>query len=183
MPSGRELVCAELAGLGRMALQSSVAPTPEIIVTNVPVGPDGSAGIAGRMRVRSLIVVGVVSRGVAIALLIAAVDPSRTLAVIRQARPEPLVLAIGILAVQVVVRSARWWLLLGRGGDGAHLPFWLVLRALLIGYLGNAALPARLGEAARAGVIARAAHRAFGAVLGSVLLERLIDLSHWRCWC
>jgi glycosyltransferase 2 family protein len=128
------------------------------------------------MRMRSLIVIGVVSSGVAIALLIAAVDPSRTLAVIRQARPEPLVLAVGILAVQVIVRSARWWLLLGKGSDGAHLPFWLVLRALLIGYLGNAALPARLGEAARAGVIARAAHRAFGAVLGSVLLERLIDL-------
>jgi len=74
------------------------------------------------------------------------------------------------------VRSARWRLLLGRGGDGAELPFGLVLRALLIGYLGNAALPARLGEAARAGVVARAVNRAFGTVLGTVLLERLIDL-------
>jgi glycosyltransferase 2 family protein len=63
-----------------------------------------------------------------------------------------------------------------QGRRRAHLPFWLVLRALPIAYLGNAALPARLGEAARAGVIARAAHRTFGAVLGSVLLERLIDL-------
>ncbi len=128
------------------------------------------------MRVRSLIVVGIVSSCVAIALLVAAVDPSRTLAVIRQARPEPLVLGVGILAVQTVVRAVRWRLLLGRSGDGAMLPFGLILRALLIGYLGNAALPARLGEAARAGVVARAGHRAFGAVLGTVLLERLIDL-------
>ena len=131
---------------------------------------------AGGLRIRGLIVVGIVSSCVAIALLIAAVDPSRTLAVVRQARPEPLVLAVGILAVQVVVRAARWRLLLGKGDDGAQLPFRLVLRALLIGYLGNAALPARLGEAARAGVVARAANRPFGSVLGTVLLERLIDL-------
>jgi len=131
---------------------------------------------SGGLRLRGLIVVGIVSSCVAIALLIAAVDPSRTLAVVRQARPEPLVLAVGILAVQVVVRAARWRLLLGKGDDGVQLPFRLVLRALLIGYLGNAALPARLGEAARAGVVARAANRPFGSVLGTVLLERLIDL-------
>lgn len=134
-------------------------------------------GGSGRgVRMRSLVVLGIVSSCIAIALLIAAVDPSRTLAVIRQARPEPLVIAVGILAVQTVVRAARWRLLLGRGDDGARLPFGLVLRALLIGYLGNAALPARLGEAARAGVVSRAAGRPFGAVLGTVLLERLIDL-------
>ena len=135
-----------------------------------------SNGARGGPRLRSLVVVGILSSCVAIALLIVAVDPSRTLAVIRKAHPGPLVLAVGILAVQTVVRAVRWRLLLGRGDDGARLPFGLVLRALLIGYLGNAALPARLGEAARAGVVARAANRPFGAVLGTVLLERLIDL-------
>jgi glycosyltransferase 2 family protein len=135
-----------------------------------------AGGSRGGPRLRGLLVVGVLSSCVAIALLIAAVDPSRTLAVLRQARPEPLALSLAILAVQAVVRAARWRLLLGRGGDGEELPFWLVLRALLIGYLGNAALPARLGEPARSGVVARTAHRAFGAVLGSVLVERLIDL-------
>src|SRR5450759_805919 len=130
------------------------------------------------LRIRGLIVVGIVSSCVAIALLIAAVDPSRTLAVVRQARPEPLVLAVGILAAQVVVRAARWRLLLGKGDDGAQLPFRLVLRALLIGYLGNAALPARLGEAARAGVVARAANRPFGSVLGTVLLA--VSYTHLR---
>jgi uncharacterized membrane protein YbhN (UPF0104 family) len=141
----------------------------------------GSAGAAagrspGGLRLRSLVVIGIVSSCVAIALLVAAVDPSRTLAVVRQARLEPLALGVGILAVQTAVRAARWRLLLGIGGDGAQLPFGLVLRALLIGYLGNAALPARLGEAARAGVVSRAANRPFGTVLGTVLLERLIDL-------
>ena len=128
------------------------------------------------LRIRNLVALGIISSCVAIVLLIAAVDPSRTLAVVRQARPEPLVLAVGILAFQTLVRAARWRLLLGKVGDGARLPFGLVLRALLIGYLGNAALPARLGEAARAGVVSRAAGRPFGAVLGTVLLERLIDL-------
>ena len=135
-----------------------------------------SGGSVGGKRLGSLIVVGILSSCVAIALLVAAVDPSRTLAVVRQARLAPLALAVGLLAVQVGVRAARWRLLLGRGGDGAELPFGLVLRALLIGYLGNAALPARLGEPARAGVVARASNRAFGMVLGTVLLERLIDL-------
>jgi uncharacterized membrane protein YbhN (UPF0104 family) len=135
----------------------------------------GASSVSG-LRLRSLIVLGIVSSCIAIALLVAAVDPARTLAVIQRAQPGPLVLAVGILAVQTIVRAARWRLLLGIGGDGARLPFGLVLRALLIGYLGNAALPARIGEAARAGVVARASNRAFGAVLGSVLLERLIDL-------
>jgi uncharacterized membrane protein YbhN (UPF0104 family) len=130
----------------------------------------------GRLRLGGLVAVGITASCVAIALLVAAVDPSKTLAVIRQAQPGPLVLGVGILAVQTLVRAARWRLLLGRGRDGARLPFLLVLRALLIGYLGNAALPARLGEAARAGVVSRASNRAFGAVLGTVLLERLIDL-------
>jgi glycosyltransferase 2 family protein len=131
---------------------------------------------APSLRLPGLIVVGVVSSCVAVALLIAAVDPSRTLAILAQARPERLVLAVGILAVQTIVRAARWRLLLGKGEDVANVPFGLVLRALLIGYLGNAALPARLGEAARAGVVARTAHLAFAAVLGTVILERLIDL-------
>ena len=137
---------------------------------------DPAGRSAGGLRLRSLIVLGIISSGVAIALLVAAVDPSRTLAVIRQARLEPLALGVGILAVQVVVRAARWRLLLGRGGERAQLPFGLVLRALVIGYLGNAALPARLGEAARASVVSRAADRPFGTVLGTVLLERLVDL-------
>jgi glycosyltransferase 2 family protein len=133
------------------------------------------APVSGR-RIRGLVVVGILSSCVAIAVLIAAVDPSRTLAVIRQARPEPLALGMGIWAIQTVVRAARWRLLLGKGDDGSNLPFGLILRALLIGYLGNAVLPARLGEAARAGLIARVARRTFGSVLGTVLLERLIDL-------
>ncbi len=136
----------------------------------------GVLGLTAGLRVRSLIALGIISSCVAIALLIAAVDPSRTLAVIRQAQPGPLVLGVGLVALQAVVRTVRWRLLLGRGDDGAELPFWLVLRALLIGYLGNAALPARLGEAARAGIVARDARRPFGVVLGTIVLERLIDL-------
>ena len=144
-------------------------------------GSLGAAGVttrasAGSARVRSLIVLGIVSSSVAVVLLVAAVDPARTLAILRQAQLGPLALAVGLVAAQAVVRTVRWRLLLGRGDDGALLPFWLVLRALLIGYLGNAALPARLGEAARAGVVARNADRAFGTVLGTIVLERLIDL-------
>lgn len=67
----------------------------------------GGSSASGSRRLRSLVVVGMVSSCVAIGLLIAAVDPSRTLAVLRQARPGPLVLAVGILAVQVVVRTVR----------------------------------------------------------------------------
>jgi hypothetical protein len=71
-------------------------------------GPAGPAGrSSGGLRLRSLIVVGIISSCVAIALLVAAVDPSRTLAVIRQATREPLALGVGILSVQETVTTNR----------------------------------------------------------------------------
>jgi hypothetical protein len=46
---------------------------------------------------------------------------------------------------------------------------------LLIGYLGNAVLPARLGEALRAAVLARRERLSTAETLGSVLIERIVD--------
>lgn len=46
---------------------------------------------------------------------------------------------------------------------------------LLIGYLGNAILPARLGEAVRAALLARRERISATETLGSVILERIID--------
>ena len=47
----------------------------------------------------------------------------------------------------------------------------------MVGYLGNAILPARLGEVIRAYLISRREGLAFGAALGSVALERIIDIA------
>jgi uncharacterized protein (TIRG00374 family) len=46
---------------------------------------------------------------------------------------------------------------------------------MLVGYLANAVLPARLGEAVRAGVLSRRERLSFPTVLGTVVLERIVD--------
>ena len=56
---------------------------------------------------------------------------------------------------------------------------------LLIGYLGNAVLPARLGEPMRAVIVSRRERVDMAESLGSVLVERVVDvamLAPWPSW-
>jgi glycosyltransferase 2 family protein len=88
-----------------------------------------------------------------------------------------VVLTLLMVPFQVFLRSARWRLLLPRRPDGERPAVLRVMPVLLAGYLGNLVLPARLGEPVRGYLIARREHLGFARVLGSVLLERVIDLA------
>jgi uncharacterized protein (TIRG00374 family) len=70
-------------------------------------------------------------------------------------------------------RVARWRLIMSHKVDIAYLPLG---RGLLVGYAVNILLPARLGELFRADYTARLTHVARSAVLGSIFVERLVDL-------
>jgi glycosyltransferase 2 family protein len=78
---------------------------------------------------------------------------------------------------QVLLRTARWRLLLPHRPDGERPSIQRVMPVLLAGYFGNLVLPARLGEPVRAYLAARREQLSFPRVLGSVLLERVIDLA------
>ena len=118
---------------------------------------------------------GVLLSAIAIALLAGSVDLSATAATLGRAQFAWLLPILGLLAIQVVLRSARWRALLPPRPDGRAIPLRRIPPVLLIGYLGNAALPARLGELIRAYLIARRERVDMPESFGSVVLERIVD--------
>ena len=87
--------------------------------------------------------------------------------------PEWFYLALLCSLVAFYLRALRWNLLLqvGHAPLSQALLFW----TLMASYLVNYALP-RIGEAYRCGALKRKANRAASQVLGTVLLERIVDL-------
>jgi glycosyltransferase 2 family protein len=80
-----------------------------------------------------------------------------------------------VLAAQFSLRMFRWSRLVASLRPDDPVPVTHFAAPLAIGYLGNAVLPARLGEAIRAAVLARAEGLAVASVLGTVLVERILD--------
>jgi uncharacterized membrane protein YbhN (UPF0104 family) len=118
--------------------------------------------------------VGVVVSLVAAVIAVRGIDVELTWQLMVESDLRLLVLAVGVIGVQVLLRAGRWRLLLPvaparRPGLGRVVP------VLLIGYLGNAVLPARLGEAVRAAVLARREGLSTAETFGSVILERVLD--------
>ncbi len=82
----------------------------------------------------------------------------------------PLMLLSGYT---VVIRCQRWKLLLRPLGDVALMP---LFSATCIGFFCNMVLPLRVGEVVRPVLLARRTRLPASSVLGSVLLERLLDM-------
>ena len=132
-------------------------------------------GQSGR-RVRLIVVplIGLAISLIAIALAIRGIDLSRTLEILTMVRPWPLAIVAVALVVQLWVRSLRWAQLLP-GGPAGRIQTRRLVPVVLVGYLGNAVLPARLGDPIRAVLVGRRQSVATSSAFGSVVLERLID--------
>jgi glycosyltransferase 2 family protein len=76
-------------------------------------------------------------------------------------------------AYTIVIRCQRWRLLLRPIGDVGFLP---LFSATCIGFFCNMVLPLRVGEVVRPVLLARRTKLPASSVLGSVLLERLLDM-------
>src|SRR5689334_3663601 len=79
--------------------------------------------------------------------------------------------AIGLYFVGVWLRSARWRLLLPAHTVNTSTLF----RTLLVGFTVNNLLPLRMGEVARAYLLARWAKVPYTATIASLLVERVLD--------
>lgn len=112
----------------------------------------------------------------ALLLLGQLVDTQATLDLLRRTNPLPLLMVLIVLGAQLALRSARWSYLLPAEA-GARIPSARLLPVLLVGYLGNIVLPARLGEVVRAYLVSRREPVAFSVSLGVVFLERVMDLA------
>ena len=95
----------------------------------------------------------------------------QTMVAVRQAHPPLLVLAVTFTVVAYLVRAGRW-LIWERS-----LTYWDSLRLILIGFMGNNILPARLGEILRAHCAAAKtdSDRGRTAALASIAAERILD--------
>jgi glycosyltransferase 2 family protein len=121
--------------------------------------------------------VGLAVSAAALVILASVIDLEDTWEALVSTDLRWVALTLVMVPFQVLLRTARWRLLLPRRGDGSRPPLLRVMPVLLIGYFGNLILPARLGEPVRAYLLSRREQLSLARVLGSVLLERVIDLA------
>ncbi len=82
-------------------------------------------------------------------------------------------ISIFVSVIAFFSRARRWNLLIEPLG---HAPgIFRTINALMIGYLANLAIP-RLGEVTRCGTLSRSAHVPFNILLGTVIVERVLDV-------
>jgi glycosyltransferase 2 family protein len=129
------------------------------------------AAVVGR---RGLILLGFAISLGAIWIVAGGTDLARTGAEVARADPRYLAAAIGVVGVQTLIRAIRWQVLLPVGPAG-RTGLNRIVPVVLVGYLANAALPARLGEAVRSVVLAGREGLSVTLTLGSALLERILD--------
>lgn len=122
----------------------------------------------------AIVVIGLAISAVAAWLAIRGVDLGRTAEILGHVSPAPLAIVAAALGVQLLVRSARWSRLLPTAGRGS-VPARRLVPVVLVGYLGNAVLPARMGDPIRALLAGRREGIPAAGALGSVVLERAID--------
>jgi hypothetical protein len=111
----------------------------------------------------------------AILILANSVDLSAAAGALATADLVPLAGATVLIGVQIALVTARWRLILPRTAAGRRPRYSGTARALLVGYLGNFVLPARLGEAVRAYLVARLENLPLTGSFASVILERVVD--------
>lgn len=134
----------------------------------------GSRPAVGRARaIRFLLGAAI---GVALlAITIARVDLGSVVAVVAAASVPGLAVAVGVVLVDLGIRSLRWQILLGALPSGRPASFGLAIGYLTIGYLANFLLPARLGDLARAYLAGATFRVGRLATLGTIMVERVSD--------
>lgn len=101
------------------------------------------------------------------------VDWNEAVRIFRSADASDLAIGIALFGAGVLMRAIRWRTILAyRSPISAAMS----LQALLAGYAVNSVLPARIGEIFRAHYLGRLAGIARASALGSIVIERLLDL-------
>jgi uncharacterized protein (TIRG00374 family) len=111
---------------------------------------------------------------VAIVLVFRSVDPARAADIIAHASPAWLLVVAAFLIADLILRAARWRALLAPIRD---VPLGATLAYLLVGYLANNVLPARLGELVRCHYLGDRQNLSRATALGTVVVERVVDIA------
>jgi len=123
-------------------------------------------------RSRWIIFITILIAGVLLWLAFRGIDWPEFLSTIQNARLEYLTLVCLLTSANSLVRSLRWRVLLSaERWIGTLDVFW----AMMVGYMGNAFLPARAGELLRSVALSRRTQISAGFVLATALTERILD--------
>jgi len=109
---------------------------------------------------------------VAIAVVLTSVDLERALAVLGTAHTQWIAAVAACIGIDVILRGVRWQRLLA---PLKRIAFGPVLSYLLVGYLANNVLPARLGELVRSHYLGDREGLSRTTALGTVVVERVVD--------
>ena len=109
---------------------------------------------------------------VALILVIRNVDVAAAWDALRNANPAWVALLVLFVLGDILLRALRWQVLLK---PVAKVPFTPVLASLLVGYLANNVLPARLGEIVRSHDLGERTGISRSTILGTIVIERVVD--------
>jgi uncharacterized protein (TIRG00374 family) len=127
------------------------------------------------VRYRSSLVRAVVGAAISVAaiwLVLRSVDIGRAVEVLRTADRGWIGLMAGFILIDLAVRGLRWQRLVAPIG---HVRYPAMLAYLLVGYLANNVLPARIGELVRSHYLGDREGLSRTTTLGTVVVERVVD--------
>jgi uncharacterized protein (TIRG00374 family) len=116
--------------------------------------------------------IGVLVSAACLFLVLREVDLSRTAELLGSARPAWLALAVAGILADLLFRALRWQILVA---PIKNVPLRRLGGYMLVGYLANNVLPARLGELVRSHYLGDREGISRSATLGTVVVERIVD--------
>ena len=109
---------------------------------------------------------------VCIVLVLRGVDVGQTARLLAGVRPTWLALAVAFFVADLFFRALRWQVLIA---PIHRVPLRRLSAYMLVGYLANNVLPARLGEVVRSHYLGDREGISRSATLGTVIVERVVD--------
>ena len=133
-----------------------------------------------RLQRRAGIVVAAVLLAAILAFALSRLGLHRIGHALASASPGWIALALGLMSLSLLLRAASWHEVLRAALPRIPIPWAPVVRATMIGVMGSAVVPGRVGEAARVVVITRrlegSNRRQLPVVAGTVFSQTLINL-------
>jgi uncharacterized protein (TIRG00374 family) len=124
-------------------------------------------------RSRLLVIAGLALGAAFLWISLARVDAGELIAAIRAADPSWILPFIASLAAFCWFKAARWSVLLAPIVRSSAKR---LVSAVVVGYAGTTLMPMQMGELIRAYMLSKTHRIRMGAALGSIVLERLLDV-------
>ena len=125
--------------------------------------------------VKSRFLIGLAVSVVLLGLLLLKIPLGDIARAFAQASIPGLFLTLVLHALVLNLKVVRWNTVLTAVKKAATPPKWLSFDALFLGYFGNYALPAKLGEVGRSLLFSRGSGVPFSSVFATIVFERFID--------